>query len=472
MSKQGGPRMMTKERQSNRRERGAPFVAVLLFLLVAAFAGPAHAGRSPAEPPLLLEAIEIEGNTRTPVETVNRYLPLRAGQEVTPISILLAVEELERSGIFERVEYASRPGGERGAIVLLLTVTEWGVDFRFGAGYQDLSGWYLIPAELRFDNRLGRGERTRLHARLGHRLAGVAFLFEEPRFGDGRNHWGFSLSGFGNNRIYYVDGIEYRHALSRASFEAHAGRRLTEHLEIELGGCVESVEVDSFAEAYSESEALGVDIGDRLEVGDLPAGVAADVGKESRGILRLDWTWDSRGPRLVAGSPASGLWGRVRTEEIIQGDHGFPRVTADLRTYGAFASTALAARLRAGFAGESAPFHDRFYVGGLYTVRGFPSQSLSDPSGETKFWSASVEVRRALIGSKENPRLAGLLFLEAGDGWNDESPRWSDIAAGAGYGFRLRVPWVGWLGVDVGIPLTDTPAEESFHGHASIGWTF
>ena len=464
--------MMMREPDKALRRKGRGGLSIALLLLLG-WVGLSFAERAPStSPPLLLEAIAIEGNTRTPRETVYHYLPLRPGQSVSPEEIVVAVEKLRGSGLFEEVDYSSRPGSKRGTIVLLLDVTEWGVDFRFGAGYQDLSGWYLIPAELRFDNRLGRGERTRLHARLGHRLAGVAFLFEEPRFGDGRNHWGFSLSGFGNNRIYYVDGIEYRHALSRASFEAHAGRRLTEHLEIELGGCVESVEVDSFAEAYSESEALGVDIGDRLEVGDLPAGVAADVGKESRGILRLDWTWDSRGPRLVAGSPASGLWGRVRTEEIIQGDHGFPRVTADLRTYGAFASTALAARLRAGFAGESAPFHDRFYVGGLYTVRGFPSQSLSDPSGETKFWSASVEVRRALIGSKENPRLAGLLFLEAGDGWNDESPRWSDIAAGAGYGFRLRVPWVGWLGVDVGIPLTDTPAEESFHGHASIGWTF
>ena len=47
-----------------------------------------------------------------------------------------------------------------------------------------------------------------------------------------------------------------------------------------------------------------------------------------------------------------------------------------------------------------------------------------------------------------------------------------DVSAGAGIGLRLRVPWIGWLGLDVARPLTDSPVREAFHGNASIGMTF
>ncbi|RPJ45452.1 MAG: hypothetical protein EHM19_05375, partial [Candidatus Latescibacterota bacterium] len=125
------------------------------------------------EQPLVIESIEVEGNTRTSDKTVFRYLSLAPGGAATPDSILARMEELRASGLFRSVTYESRAGSERGSVVLYLTVQEKPVEFRLGAGYQDLSGWYLIPAELRFDNRLGRGEEARVHAKLGYRLAGI-----------------------------------------------------------------------------------------------------------------------------------------------------------------------------------------------------------------------------------------------------------------------------------------------------------
>ncbi len=123
-------------------------------------------------------------------------------------------------------------------------------------------------------------------------------------------------------------------------------------------------------------------------------------------------------------------------------------------------------RLRGGVIGESAPFYDRFYVGGLYTVRGFPSQSLTAPEGSTSFGSASLEYRAALIGRRDAPRLAGLLFVDGGVTEGD------DPAAAAGFGVRLRVPWLQSLGLDFGIPITESPVEEAFHANLSLGWSF
>ena len=424
--------------------------------------------------PLVIEQIEINGNSRTSESTVCRYLRIEPGDEVTPEELLAAMETFRETRLFDSVEFTSRPGSARGRIVLHIEAKEKGVQFRFGAGYQNLSGWYVIPAELRFDNRLGMGEQIRLQAKIGYRTTGLHLLYEHPRFGDGRNHWGFSLYGTGNDRVYFLEGTEYRHGVEEGGAEAHLGRSLTDHLSIELGGGYENIEPDTFAVAGGKNENCEIEPCDELTLEELPGHVAADLDLVQRGIARFDMTWDSRAAGRLAGTPVAGLWGRVRAKGIFP-DAGdpYPIVTADLRGYRSLFGAAFTARLRAGAATAETPWYDRFYIGGLYTVRGFPSHSLSPPGGETRFCSASIEMRAPLAGGRANPRLAGILFVEAADGWSVNSePKWEDVAASAGYGLRLRVPWLGWLGIDAGIPLTESPVNDAFYISGSIGMTF
>ena len=422
---------------------------------------------------LIVESIEIEGNTRTSDRTIHLYMSIDEGDRVTADSILVAMEELKGSGIFRDVEFTVRKGSERGCVVLHIRVEELGAEFRFGLGHRNLEGWYLIPGEVRFDNRMGRGEKTRAHVMLGYRTAGVVFLYEEPRFGDGRSHWGCRMSALGHNRVYFASGNEYSHAINRNSFELHMGREVTPGFSWEIGGAVEGVFTESTATARTDNPVDGIEIGDELAFEQLPPTVAGDLGDEARGVFRFDLTWNSRAEERIVDTPVSGFWGRARVEEYLRDGGSFPVVTADLRGYRSVGAVAMAARLRSGACGWAAPFYDRFYTGGLYTVRGFPSQSLSVPEGETRFWSASIEMRGALVGNRRNPRLAGLLFVDAADGWIDDAVvGFDDISVGAGYGLRLRVPWVGWIGLDVGIPLTKSPVEEAFNVNGSIGWTF
>ena len=114
--------------------------------------------------------------------------------------------------------------------------------------------------------------------------------------------------------------------------------------------------------------------------------------------------------------------------------------------------------LRGGWIGDEAPFYDRHYTGGLYSARGFEGQSLSPSGGDTKFWTASLEVRAPLIGDGRSPRLSGIAFLDVADGWTTDAPRLDDAHVSAGYGIRVRVPWVDIVGLDVGIPLTKNRA--------------
>ncbi len=122
--------------------------------------------------------------------------------------------------------------------------------------------------------------------------------------------------------------------------------------------------------------------------------------------------------------------------------------------------------------GDKAPFYDRLYLGGLYTVRGFPSQSLTRPEGDTWLWHANLEFRAPLLGEGPYPRLTGSLFLDTGQSGSFADNSRGTVATGVGWGMRLRIIDRIYLGLDAGRPLSDSPANEAFHGNLSLGWNF
>ncbi len=414
---------------------------------------------------LVVESIEARGNSRTSLETIHRFFPLREGDAIDAASLASALDELRRSDLFESAELTTEPGAERGRVRIVLDVREKGVQLRVGTGYTDLSGWYLIPAELAFDNRLGHGERLRLQAKIGYRVVGVELGFEERRFGDGRNSWGATISTQGVARVYFDDGVELEHQVGRGGIEAHLGRRFAREWGVVGGAGFEAVDAESTATLREDDPVTGADKGDEISGDAIPEGVRDDLGKRKRTFLHASLVHDSRSRRNIASTPASGAWGALRADGVLSDEESFAALTADVRAFHALGDGVLALRLRGGVVGEEAPFYDRFHLGGLYTVRGFPSQSLTDPEGSTVFGAASLEFRTALVGRRDRPRLAGVLFVDGGV--DDDEP-----AASAGFGVRLRVPWLESLGLDLGIPLTDSPIEEAFHANASLGWSF
>lgn len=446
------------------------WITALLLLIGAALsgAGPARA----QEQPIVIDAIEIQGNDRTSRDTIYRYLPLRPGDRVPADSVLAAVEALRASQLFDSVGVTSRRGGERGHAVVELGVRERGIDLSFGAGYQDLSGWYLIPAQLRLDNRLGAGEKLGLQLRIGYRALGLYLDFLQPHFGDGANYLGVGLATEGVDRLYFSDGISYTHHVDRQSAGLRLGRRLTPRFTAEVGAGLVGVHADSSAEVMDGGNRPGVGEGDALPYDRLPAGVAVGVGSRTRELFHGELTWDSRAKRRVVATPAAGVWGRVRLEENVGEAPAYSTLTADLRAYRAAGPLAFATRWRGGVQSAGAPFYDRFYVGGLYTVRGFPDQAKTNPGGDTRFWSATVEMRAPLIGRTANPRLSGLLFVDGAQSFSGNAPRLDEVAVAAGWGIRYRLGWFGWLGLDTAIPLTPGPLKEAYRVHGSLGMTF
>ncbi|MCP4293181.1 MAG: BamA/TamA family outer membrane protein [bacterium] len=422
---------------------------------------------------LHLAEVQLKGASRTSVAEVYRHLDIFPGQAIDQSKMVAAIKTLRQSGLFVSLSYYTKPGQERGELILVLEVVEPSLDFRWAAGNSDFDGWYLVPAMLAYDNALGHGRLLDFQFRFGFRLQSLLVRYGQPHAGNGDLYWGGKLHLTETLRPYFSDDVEYWHSVKSAGLSTVFGKRFSSSRLTELGLKIEGVNVGDESTAHSNSQD-GLIINEQtIDQEDLPEAINEAVGKHLRVVLHSDWQYDSRSPQKISGTPVSGSWGRFKARFNLQDRFTHLGLQADWRTYQKVPGGVLAVRARAAWVGENAAFYDKLYLGGMYSVRGFPSSSLSAPGGDTWLTSGSLEYRTQILGDTKGTRLAGVLFLDAGASTSaTEDDPYKGVAVGAGYGLRMRVWWLDWVGLDVGFPLTERPLNMRFQVTASIGWSF
>ena len=115
---------------------------------------------------------------------------------------------------------------------------------------------------------------------------------------------------------------------------------------------------------------------------------------------------------------------------------------------------------------DELPSNLRFFAGGDTSIRGFDYESLgpTDDAGDV------VGGEALIVGSAEmdylfKPNWAGALFIDAGNAFNDDQ---IDLNVGAGFGLRWHSP-IGPIRVDIGFPIDEPDAEDSWRLHFSLG---
>jgi outer membrane protein assembly factor BamA len=136
--------------------------------------------------------------------------------------------------------------------------------------------------------------------------------------------------------------------------------------------------------------------------------------------------------------------------------------------------TVISSRVSGGIMSSGAPYYERFYLGGNYSIRGFAEWSLSPAVGDDGYWLINTELRTPLIDSRRGqPKLTGLLFIDTGQGWQRGTDfKIEDVESAVGWGLRLRLPWVGTFGMDVGVPLSEGRTGDEFRVHGLLGFSF
>lgn len=222
----------------------------------------------------------------------------------------------------------------------------------------------------------------------------------------------------------------------------------------------------------------------RIEAVDI-SDVSTDVSREIRdeegwhslvGIKptlirdRTDSRWlPSKGDRL-----------EVSYEQVF-GTSTFGKLEGEYHYYHTLATDALdrkhilASRVSAGQILGDAPFFERYYGGGIGSIRGFKYRGISprgsngdDPIGGDFMFFAGTEYSFPIVGKN----LRGVVFLDTGTVTSDFG--FSDYRASIGTGLRWVVPMLGPvpLSLDVAFPILKGDDDDTQILSFSVGATF
>jgi outer membrane protein insertion porin family len=144
------------------------------------------------------------------------------------------------------------------------------------------------------------------------------------------------------------------------------------------------------------------------------------------------------------------------------------------------------------FSGGDVPFYDRYYLGGLYSLRGFKYRNVApreativgpggvvlnpglpnEPIGGDSYWFGSMEYSIPIFEQENGVGLRFAVFYDVGSVSSDSYSFSSHIDDNWGLGIRLNIPHLGPLRLDYGIPInTDQYNGDSGQFQFGVGWS-
>jgi outer membrane protein insertion porin family len=453
--------------------------------------------------PVYISRIEIEGNTKTRDKVIRRELKIAEGDLYSSTRLRKSRERVLRSGYFKDVEFSPSPTEKKDLIDLDIRVEEQQMGkLAFGAGYSNLHG-VIGSVSLSHGNLFGRGYKASLKVELGGDVRNFNVSFTDPRFLDTP----YSLGLIGYNETEEYDN----YTVDVSGGGITIGREITENISASLGYRFERVRV------YDVYSTEGVDaVQDDLTtvedeyvaptppLGYHPGDYIYDEWKRgpsltSKAILTFtrntlnDPYFPTNGSNIWVSGAVAGLGGNNYFYSASAGASWFHPLVGDL---------VLNLRGTAGFIrpykGE-VPINEKFYVGGINTIRGFDygmagplgtetvytavdtggsdarpdtyvpiDRANSDPIGALNMVVGNVEL---LYPLSKAIGLRAAIFYDIGKGWgggeNSFDNSFWPLRQAAGVGIRWYSPF-GPIRVDWGYNLTP----KSGRGEKSSVWDF
>lgn len=416
---------------------------------------PAH--NSSSNQTLRLERIEIQGTTKTRHSVIHRYLSMKPGDEITPELIAQNYDALAATNFFKRVDFSSKPGSAPGKVIMVIEIVErywpW---LEVAGGFSELEGWYIIPIGVRFDNFFGRGDLGGARFLIADRTGGFYLHYRHPQIFKSSFDFQMELGGTNQQFIHYVDGREALHNVERseASLALVGARGFARHVSFGFRFNQWRPETRATFSANDSSFQL------------LAQPLAAQLAETKINSVFFRLEKDTRNDRLF---PQRGMWGAMALEvadSALGGDVNFTSLTFDGRVYTPLGRNTLALRAKAARISETAPFYERHYLGGAYSLRGFAERGLTPLGWGTELLLAQAEMRFPIAGNVQRPSMSATLFFDIGSLKTPKSSR--DFTSAAGFGFRAKVPIIGLLRCDFAYPLD----RDDFRFHLALGQTF
>ena len=403
---------------------------------------------------IFFERITVVGNTKTRDKVIRRELQVTEGSQFSSRKLRKSSEKLNRLDFFETVDLATSEGSDDSKLNLRIEVTEKKTGtFSIGAGFSSADGLIgLFDVSQR--NFLGRGQELTLAGQVGGKNQRFSLNFTEP--------WTF------DTRLT-TSAEAYNWVRSFIDYDKDA-----------FGGSIQGsypIWRDLRASLKYRYESAKV-----TDVADDAAQIIKDQeGRTTTSSVTFGVRWDSRDKVFL---PTRGQVHTASIEKagsILGGSSEFTQYNASTAWYFPLIwGTVGHLSSRIGYITEDKegglPIYEKFYLGGIDSIRGFERYSISprdaatgDRIGGRKMWMATAELRFPLV---PKAGLFGAAFFDVGNVFAEEdSFDFANLRQSVGVGIRWFSP-MGPLRVEWGLNLDPEPDEDSSVFDFAIGGRF
>jgi outer membrane protein insertion porin family len=402
--------------------------------------------------PVHIGRIEVRGNTKTRDRIVRREMRLSEGELYSGTAIRKSRRRLEALGFFEKVNLTThrRPGKSLVDIDVEVEEKPTG-SFSIGAGYSSVDK-IIGMASVNQRNLLGLGYQLDFSVNFGGSRQTYSATFNNPRVFDTEVFVGFDVY----NAIRQFTDYDK---------DATGG-------DVKVGWPIAPGWRTRWTYRYEDAEVKDVDENASQYLKDqegktITSSITALVSHDSR-----DNPWDvHRGAKAeLSVEWAGGLLG---------GEAAFLKYGLDASKYvPLWWSHVLTFHGRIGFVqaleGKTIPVYERYFLGGITTIRGFDSRSIGptedgDVIGGDKELLFNVEYVFPIV---KETKMSGVLFFDAGNAWEEGDPYFaSGLRRSVGFGMRWVSP-MGPLRLEWGYVLDRKSDEQSSQWEFSVGGFF
>lgn len=434
-----------------------------------------------------IEEINIAGNFKTRDDVIRREILLAPGERYNRTAMEKSIKHLRQLGIFEDVDYeiAENPVSLKQEMKVSVKERETG-SYRFGAGVSSEFGvrglieiveenfdWAAFPSSWQ-DVKNGRafkggGQYFRLALQPGIDFSTFDVEFENP--------WIFDMPiAYGMHGYYNIASLD-KHDEHRLGYRSWLEKRWENGMFLRGTGRIENVNVKNVDDSA-------------------PLDVHESKGSSTLMSAMLTYGWDRRDDRF---DPTTG-WIADVSSEFVGGDWSFVKYVAHARQYHTLYKNEEGGKhvlhygATLGLSSGYMPVFERYYAGGMGSLRGFGYRGAGPSSGNTgiggrQLYLANVqyEFPVALFRPQTGWDLKGVLFVDAGGATGSYSTLKKDpysrqsrargvdgdsvFRISPGFGIRLKMPMLGKkpLALDFAFPAVKGSGDDTQYFHFAIG---
>ena len=385
------------------------------------------------------EKIQIVGNTKTRDKVIRRELQIAEGELYNATGMNKSKDRLKRTGFFKEVDFTTSRGSTDEKTNLEIKVEEAPTGtLAFGVGYSSIEK-VVGTVSISDRNLFGMGYHGLLKFRLGPDTRDLRFGFTDPYFLGYPYAAGIDLY----NEYREFDTYSYKITGGDIRF----GKELTEKIRADAMYKLERIKVQDVTEGASRF-------------------IKEQEGNKVTSALSISFSMDTRNDFF---NPSQGARHSMTIQNaggLLGGDNYFVKVSGDTSWFFPLPlNTVLNLRGKAGFiepyGGRTAPIYEKFFIGGLQTVRGFefgmagPFDENEEPLGAEKMVAFNSEL---IFPLARDIGLKGAVFFDIGKGFDNISDI-MPLKTGAGVGIRWFSPF-GPIHIDIGFNLSPRKGEK------------